>query len=259
MAQQFATARATVVVWDLDEDGARRTAKELSDATGRAHHAYRCDVGDEAEVTATADLVRTEVGDVDILINNAGVIAGKTLMDLTPEQITTTYRVNTLALYWTTRAFLPQMVRRNRGHVVTIASAGGMIGVSHQTDYAGTKHAAMGFDEALRMELRRSAPGVRTTVVCPFYVDTGMFDGVQSRFPWLLPILKEDEVARAVVRAVATDRTRVFLPPVVRTLYAARLLPTRAFDAITDFLGVTTSMADFRGRTTPDDVLEETA
>lgn len=259
MAQQFAAARATVVIWDLDEDAARRTAQELSERTGRPHHAYRCDVGDEAAVADTAERVRTDVGDVDILINNAGVVSGKTLMDLTPEQIATTYRVNALALYWTTRAFLPAMVRRNRGHVVTIASAGGMIGVSHQTDYAGTKHAAMGFDEALRMELRQSAPGVRTTVVCPFYVDTGMFDGVQSRFPWLLPILKEDEVARAVVRAVATDRSRVFLPPIVRALYAGRILPTRAFDAITNFLGVTTSMADFRGRTTPDDVLEESA
>ena len=198
MAQQFAAARATVVIWDLDEEGAARTAKELSERTGRAHHAYRCDVGDEAAVADAAERVRAEVGEVDILINNAGVIAGRTLMDLTAEQIATTYRVNALALYWTTRALLPQMVRRNRGHVVTIASAGGMIGVSHQTDYAGTKHAAMGFDEALR-------------------------------------------------------------PPIVRALYAGRILPTRAFDDITDFLGVTTSMADFRGRTTPDDVLEESA
>jgi all-trans-retinol dehydrogenase (NAD+) len=259
MAGHFAAARATVVIWDLDEDNARRTAKELSERTGRAHHAYRCDVGDPAAVAATAQLVRSEVGPVDILVNNAGIISGKTLLDLTDEQIQTTYKVNALALYWTTKAFLPEMVQRNRGHIVTIASAGGMIGVSHQTDYSGTKHAAMGFDESLRMELRQSAPGVKTTVVCPFYVDTGMFEGVDSRFKWLLPILAEDEVARKVVRAVATDRTRVFLPPIVRALYAGRVLPTRAFDAIVDFLGVTTSMADFKGRTTPDDVLDRSA
>lgn len=259
MADRFAAAGATVVIWDLDEDMARTVAKELSGRTGRAHHAYRCDVGDPAAVTAGAKVVRAEVGEVDILVNNAGIISGKTLLELTDEQIQMTYKVNALALYWTTRAFLPEMIRRNRGHVVTIASAGGMIGVSHQTDYSATKHAAMGFDEALRMELRGMAPNVHTTVVCPFYVDTGMFDGVGSRFPWLLPILREDEVARKVVRAVATDRTRVFLPPIVRALYAGRVLPTRAFDAITDFLGVTTSMADFVGRTTPDDVLEKSA
>ena len=259
MAQRFAGAGATVVIWDLDEGGASGTAAELAQRTGRPHHAYRCDVGDPAAVEAAAQQVRSDVGDVDILVNNAGIISGKTLLELTDEQIATTYKVNALALYWTTRAFLPQMIRRNHGHVVTIASAGGLIGVSHQTDYAGTKHAAMGFDEALRSELRRSAPGVRTTVVCPFYVDTGMFDGVQSRIPWLLPIQAEDEVARKVVHAVAVDRTRVFLPPIVRALYAARVLPSWAFDAITDFLGVTTSMADFRGRTTPDDVLERSA
>lgn len=259
MAQRFAGAGATVVIWDLDEAGAAETAAELAQRTGRAHHAYRCDVGDSAAVTATADRVRSEVGHVDIVVNNAGVISGKTLPELTEQQIMTTYRVNALALYWVTRAFLPEMIRRNAGHIVTIASAGGMIGVSHQTDYAATKHAAMGFDEALRTELRTSAPGVRTTVVCPFYVNTGMFEGVQTRFPWLLPILAEDDVAKKVVHAVGTNRARVFLPPVVRALYAGRVLPTRAFDAITDFLGVTTSMTEFQGRTTTDDVLDRSA
>jgi all-trans-retinol dehydrogenase (NAD+) len=259
MAWRFAQAGATVVIWDLDEDGAGKVAGELTERSGRPHFAYRCDVGDAAAVAAAADVVRDEVGHVDILVNNAGVISGKTLPELTEAHILTTYRVNALALYWTTQAFLPEMIRRNHGHVVTIASAGGMIGVSHQTDYAATKHAAMGFDEALRTELRTSAAGVRTTVVCPFYVNTGMFEGVQTRFPWLLPILDEDEVARKVVRAVRDNRNRVFLPPVVRTLYAARVLPTRVFEALTDFLGVTTSMTEFQGRTTPEDVLDRTA
>ena len=259
MAQHFAGAGATVVIWDLDEDGAGQTAAELAQRTGRPHHAYRCDVGDNAAVTAMAERVRAEVGHVDIVVNNAGVVSGKTLPELTEQQILTTYRVNALALYWVTRAFLPEMIRRNAGHIVTIASAGGMIGVSHQTDYAATKHAAIGFDEALRTELRTSSPGVRTTVVCPFYVNTGMFEGLQTRFPWLLPILAEDDVARKVVRAVATDRARVFLPPVVRWLYAGRVLPTRAFEALTDFLGVTTSMTEFQGRTTTEDVLDRSA
>jgi all-trans-retinol dehydrogenase (NAD+) len=112
----------------------------------------------------------------------------------------------------------------------------------------------MGFDEALRMELRQIAPGVKTTVVCPFYIDTGMFTGVQSSFPLLLPILKQDEVARKVVQRGAAQ-------PASAHHAAVREAPSRhpgaadaRFDALTDYLGVNVSMADFVGRTTPTDV-----
>jgi all-trans-retinol dehydrogenase (NAD+) len=73
-------------------------------------------------VYAQADRVRAEVGHVDILVNNAGVVSGKMLLDLPDHSIETTYGVNVLALYWMTKAFLPEMVRRNHGHMVTIAS-----------------------------------------------------------------------------------------------------------------------------------------
>jgi all-trans-retinol dehydrogenase (NAD+) len=254
MARRFATEGATCVIWDLDEARAGETVAELERVTGRTHHAYRCDVSDREAVYAQADRVRAEVGHVDILVNNAGVVSGKLLLDLPDHSIETTYGVNVLALYWMTKAFLPEMVRRNHGHVVTIASAAAMIGVAKQTDYSASKHAAMGFDEALRMELRQIAPGVKTTVVCPFYIDTGMFTGVQSRFPLLLPILAEDEVARKVVQAVRRNRRRLIMPPFVKLLPITRVLPTRAFDALADFLGVNVSMADFVGRTTPSDV-----
>ena len=69
----------------------------------------------------------------------------------------------------------------------------------------------MAFDESLRAELHQTAPGVHTTVVCPFYIDTGMFRGVKTRFPWLLPILKEDDVAARVVRAIQHDHARVMV------------------------------------------------
>ena len=98
------------------------------------------------------------------------------------------------------------MIQRNRGHIVTIASASGLIGVARLADYASSKWAAVGFDESLRAELSKVAPGVMTTVVCPFYINTGMFRGVRSRFPFLLPILEEDDVARRVVHAIQTDR-----------------------------------------------------
>ena len=79
------------------------------------------------------------------------------------------------------------MLEQNKGHIVTIASSAGMVGTSKLVDYCSSKFAAVGFDEALRAELRGMKSKVRTTVVCPFVANTGMFDGVRKRFV-LLPV-----------------------------------------------------------------------
>ncbi|MEO2107787.1 MAG: SDR family NAD(P)-dependent oxidoreductase, partial [Actinomycetota bacterium] len=150
--------------------------------------------------------------------------------------------------FWVTKAFLGDMVARNSGHVVTIASASGLLGVSRMVEYASSKHAAVGFDESLRMELAEVAPGVRTTVVNPFFIDTGMFEGVRSRVPFLLPILAEAEVAKAVVVAVERNRSVVNLPRLVGLLAPMRILPVKAFDAAIGLLGVNDTMKTFHGR-----------
>jgi all-trans-retinol dehydrogenase (NAD+) len=185
---------------------------------------------------------------VDVLVNNAGVVSGRLLLENPDERIQATFAVNTLALYWTTKAILPDMIERNRGHVVTIASAAGLVGVVRQTDYAASKHAAVGFDESLRYELRRLGTGVHTTIVCPFYIDTGMFSGVKSRYPRLLPVLKESDVADRVILAIRRRERRVLLPSIVRLLPALRLLPVSLFDRVIDALGVNVSMDEFTGR-----------
>mgnify|MGYP003694031817 CR=1 FL=1 len=97
------------------------------------------------------------------------------------------------------------MLARNSGHVVTIASAAGIVGISKMTDYCASKHAAVGFDESLRLELRRQAASVVTTVVCPFYISTGMFAGVRTRFPAILPILDPERVTDQIVDAIRTQ------------------------------------------------------
>jgi len=230
--------------------GARHDDEALAELAelGCEATAVACDVGDRAQVATVAETVLAEQGAVDILVNNAGIVSGKPLLELSDEQIERTLRVNALALFWVTRAFLPEMARRGSGHIVTVASAAGLIGTPRQTDYAASKHAAVGFAEALRFELKRSAPGVKTTVVCPFYIDTGMFQGVKTRFPLLLPILKTDDVVAAIIKAIQDDTPQVRMPFMVRTLPAMRLLPVWAFDALAGFFGVTSSMDEFTGR-----------
>jgi all-trans-retinol dehydrogenase (NAD+) len=204
-------------------------------------------VGDKAAVDAAAAETLVATGGIDLLVSNAGVVSGKPFLDLTESDVERTFRVNVLSLYWVTGAVLPSMVERRRGHVVTIASAAGLVGVARQTDYSASKHAAVGFDESLRVELAKVAPAIRTTVVCPFYIDTGMFDGVQTRFPRLLPILDPDDVVERIVVAVERDKGRLVLPPLVRVVPLARVLPPKLADRLMGLFGVNVSMDHFHG------------
>ena len=248
LALELARRGAVPVVWDVDEERLAATVDELGRRSSERARGYTCDVRDPDAVRSTAERVRREVGDPMILVNNAGVVSGARLLELPDEAIRRTFDVNALALFWVTKAFLPAMVDAGRGHVVTMASAAGLVGVARQTDYSASKHAAVGFDESLRAELRRIAPRIRTTVVCPYYVDTGMFDGVRTRVPFLLPILQQDDVALRIADAITKDRRVVVLPPIVRLIPALRLLPPAAFDWIMDLFGVNVSMDHFAGR-----------
>ncbi len=140
------------------------------------------------------------------------------------------------------------MLERNRGTVVTIASAAGLLGVAKQTDYAASKSAAIGFTESLRAELRDAKSAVRTLVFMPYFIDTGMFEGVRTRFPLLLPILDQHKVARRVIKGVERGTQQIMTPPMVRTVPLLRVLPVRAFDAVADFFGINHTMDHFVGR-----------
>jgi all-trans-retinol dehydrogenase (NAD+) len=236
-----------VVIWDVDEEGLSRVTGEIAAAGYQATY-YRCDVSDRSMVYAMADRVRQEVGDIDILINNAGVVGGKPFLETDDLQIKRTMEVNALAHFWTVKAFLPRMIKAGRGHIVTIASAGGVVGTPGLVDYSASKFAAFGFDEALRGELKKAGLNIRTTVVCPFFIRGEMFAGVRTRLPILLPILDPDRVAERIVTAVARKRQRVIMPSLVKLTWLLRLLPMELFDRANMFLGVYDAMDSFKGR-----------
>jgi all-trans-retinol dehydrogenase (NAD+) len=141
------------------------------------------------------------------------------------------------------------MKERNRGHIVTIASAAGLVGTSKLTDYCSSKFAAVGFDDSLRLELDRLGLDIQTTVVCPFYISTGMFAGVKTRWPIVLPILDPDYAVDRILAAIRNNKRRLIMPRFVHAVYAARLLPVASFDALMRFFGISKSMDEFTGRT----------
>jgi all-trans-retinol dehydrogenase (NAD+) len=247
LAVKAAALGGRVVLWDVNETNLDRVAGEIG-AEGRPVMALRCDVSNRDDVDRAAREVTETFGPVDILVNNAGVVSGRFFLDCTDEELRRTMDVNAMAHFWTVRAFLPGMIERGRGHIVTMASAAGIVGVSRMVDYCASKAAVFGFDEALRMEIRQKRWPIRTTVVCPYFINTGMFDGVKTRFAALLPILEEEKVADRIIRAILKGRKRVITPPMVYSVWLLRLLPVVVFDFVADLMGINAAMKSFAGR-----------
>ena len=122
------------------------------------------------------------------------------------------------------------------------------MGTSRLVDYSATKHAAVGFNESLRFEFKRQKLNIKTTVVCPFYIHTGMFSGVKTRLPFLMPILTPEYAVKRIVNAIRKNRPRLVMPRMVMASYPMRLLPTAVFDAIIGLLGINSTMDKFTGR-----------
>lgn len=238
---------ARVVIWDRDEAAGAAVREEIR-ADGGEAWSWAVDVSDRVAVATTGDETIRTVGPVDVVINNAGIVTGRRFLELEEEAVERTMAVNVLALYWVTRAFLPGMIDRQHGTVVTVASAAGLVGVAQQTDYSASKFAAVGFAESLRVELAKDHTGVNSLVVCPYYVDTGMFAGVRTKFPRLLPILDPTDVAERILTSIEKGRVQLIMPRFVRTVPITRALPATLFDRTMDFFGVNESMDHFVGR-----------
>ena len=247
MAKALANKGANVIILDINQANLDKVVNEIV-GEGNKSAGYICNVGDFKEVKAVQKKISTEHGFVEILINNAGVVIGKYFTELTPEDFELTMRVNTFAGIWTTKVFLPEMIEKNKGHLVNIASSAGMIGVAKMTDYSASKFAHFGFDEALRMEIKQLKQNIHTTIVTPYFINTGMFDGVKSRFSFLLPLLDENKVADKIVKAIEKKKERVIMPPMVYTLFPLRILPVAAFDWVANFMGINETMKNFVGR-----------
>jgi all-trans-retinol dehydrogenase (NAD+) len=247
MGLNFAERGAKVIAWDIKAD-ALNTLEAEGREKGLFIRGMLCDVSDRFAVYRQAKALNAQFGPVDILINNAGIVSGASILDLSDEKIIRTMDVDVLPLFWTCKAFLPSMIERNSGHIVTIASAAGIVGVRKLIDYCAAKFAAFGFDESLRMELSQMKSAVRTTVVCPFFIDTGMFRGVKTRVPLFLPILKSEPTARKITAAILKNKKRLILPPFAAAVFFLRPLPAGVMDAIANLMGINHAMDEFKGR-----------
>jgi len=98
--------------------------------------------------------------------------------------ITKTFEVNSIAILHTIREFVPAMLKANKGHIVTISSMAGYTTIPGQCEYPASKAAATAIDESMRLEFKKRNSNVKTTCICPMFINTGMFDGAKTRFPF---------------------------------------------------------------------------
>ncbi len=202
-----------------------RLARSLKDGSAERRTDLRCDVTDPAAVDRAAARVLGELGVPDIVVNNAGTFFIKRIEETSLEDFTRTLAVNLTGPFLVARAFIPHLVKRGSGHLVTIGSVSDHVAYSGSTAYASSKYGLRGMHEVLRQDLSRT--GVRTTLVSPGPVDTPIWDPVdpdsKPGFTKRSAMLQAEDVAAAVLYAVTqaprVDVTEIRLMP---TVYTAR-------------------------------------
>ena len=236
-----------LIIWDINI-GAIEAVKEEFKGLGNVY-GYRVDVSNNDTVVKTYKRVAEECGLVDILINCAGIVtSNKTFDKMSAHEITRTININTIAPMFVAHAMLPGMLRRNRGHICTITSAGGMLSNPKMSVYAASKWGATGWSDSVRIELQEMKSNVRITTVAPYFINTGMFDGVKSP---IIPILKPEYVSRKVLRAIEKNKNFAGIPFGFHFIrFWQAFLPTRVFDFFFGkVFGIYHAMDKFTGRT----------
>jgi short-subunit dehydrogenase len=233
-----------IIFLDINEEGIKKTENEFSPLG--AIKGFRVDVANYEELSTTVASIKAEFGFIDILINCAGIAKGGFFHENTPQNIDNIMKINSLAPMYLSNLLIKDMIIQNAGHICNIASLAGMLSNPKMTIYAASKWAVIGWSDSIRIEMKQMKKQVKITTVMPYYISTGMFDGVKS----LLPILKPEKVAKKIIRAIENDRIFLSMPFSYNFVRICQgILPVRLFDLIIGkWLGVYKTMDEFKGR-----------
>ena len=250
----IAEQASAVVLWDVNESALNDTLAELDYGSSEVS-GYIVDVSNATEVANTAAAVLDDLGRIDVLVNNAGVVRGNAYFWETDLERDTkfTIDVNTLAPMYVAHEFLPAMIAAPGDcRVLNLASAAGFTPNPRMAVYAASKWAVIGWSDSVRIELKQAGlDHVKVTTVCPYYTRTGMFDGASSA-P-LLPILDPADVVDEAWTAMLAGGPFVVLPKTVMLSEMLKgVVPIGVRDFIADhIIGVYHTMEDFTGHDEP--------
>jgi NAD(P)-dependent dehydrogenase (short-subunit alcohol dehydrogenase family) len=206
-ARAFAAAGAKVAVVDRNADGARAVAEEIGGL------ALPCDIADESAVNQLVATTETELGQVDVLFNNAGVATGGGPLETPIDVWDSQWQINVMSHVYAIRAVLPGMLERGSGYLLHTASMAGILTSHGNLTYATTKHAVVG------LAVTYHDRGIRVSLLAPLGVRTPMLGDPDT--PWAAsaagPIKEPEEVADMVVDAIGEERFLILTDPVAQT------------------------------------------
>jgi short-subunit dehydrogenase len=242
-AQAFVRQGMRVALGDVDLSAVQDTAEEIGGSTPHSVVGLPLDVTNRASFAAFVDATEAQLGPLDVLINNAGIMPLGRFVD---EDDSTTQRmidINLHGVIFGMKLALARMVPRDRGHIVNIASQAGKFGAPGGATYSATKHAVVGLTEAVRGELRLMGANVDLSYVMPYVVNTELGSGLgEARGQ---RNLEPSEVADAIVQALQHGTVEVWVPKSTkRTYQLGTLLPRTLTEGIGRAMKVDRVLAD---------------
>lgn len=237
---------ANLIIWDMNPESLEVAAADLRQYG--SVQTYEVDVTNDELVVKTYKDVLQRFERVGVLINCAGIVRGnQTFNKNTIADVRLTFGVNTIAPMVLSLQALQPMLDANEGHICNIASEAGMISNPKMSVYAASKWAVIGWSDSVRIELQQMKKNVHITTIAPYYINTGMFEGVQSP---IFPILDPEKTSKKIIRAIERNQDFCGLPwgfHFVRFMQG--ILPTCVFDFLFGTVfGIFSAMDHFTGR-----------
>jgi NAD(P)-dependent dehydrogenase (short-subunit alcohol dehydrogenase family) len=268
VAEVYGMRGASVAVLDV---------REMENGESRGVTYYKCDVSDKEQVARVAGEIERDVsshfpalqphlpplhrnmstdsslnqlGTPTVLINNAAIVVGKPLLEMTVPEIEQSLTTNLLSHFYTLKTFLPALTRSpNGGTVVTLSSVIGHTGAAQLTDYAAAKAGVTALHKSLAAELRVSHPEIRMVLVTPGQISTPLFYGVQTPNAFLAPVVEPVDVAKEIIAAIDNGySTSIAMPLYARWIDWFNVLPIGVQAVARRVAGVDEGMKTFIGR-----------
>uniref|UniRef100_A0A7M5UJ32 Short-chain dehydrogenase/reductase 3 n=2 Tax=Clytia hemisphaerica TaxID=252671 RepID=A0A7M5UJ32_9CNID len=253
LAKLLANDGCKMVLLDINKSNLLKLCHEINKTSGNKHDAisFACDITNIDQMKDVCGEIKQKVGDPTMLVNNAGIVAGKYFHDLEYKDFVRTFEVNMLSNFFLVKQFLPAMIEKEHGHVVSVSSILARKGLAGVAEYAASKSAVATFMESLRYEIQVAGKkGINCTTVYPYQLDSNLFKGTAMRFKWVpfLHLLKPEYVAEKIYTAIKKNQVTLYIPRILYFLVALQnLLPERANDILYNFLQANEAMKTFCG------------
>ena len=245
MVRLMLERKAKVIIWDINQEKIDETLSEFSNKG--SVFGFNVDVSKVEQIQQTAKKVKQEIGVVDVLINNAGIIVGKYFWEHSITDISKTMDINAIAPMYITMEFLDDMLNQNSGHICNIASSGGIVSNPKMSVYAASKWSLIAWSDSLRLEMKQMHKKVNVTTIMPYYINTGMFDGVKSK----IAILEPEAAALTIIKAIEKNKKMLSIPGFMYrfTRLGQAIMSVNIFDWFAgDVIGIYKTMEHFTGR-----------